>query len=307
MQPKLVSFKLHLFSSDITMHQTAVFILASLAVNSLGANFGNVKVAINGQDKELSVLGGDWSRNYVSVRGGSITLRGGGRVYLGNEGSGELSPNAFYQASLLGKRLKFDVDLSQVGCSCNGALYAVSMPAYNSGQRPSPGSTGEYYCDANNVGGSYCPEMDIMEANKYAMASTAHTCQYSPPHYYSYCDHGGCGKNVLDACYGQFGPGKTIDTNKPFTLSVAFITAGGNLNTINNYFWQEGRSVQFDSCYSSYLQWMGKSLPGITLTMSLWGTGAGGMSWLDGKSGCYGGCNLGGSKVTFSNILIEDL
>ena len=181
------------------------------------------------------------------------------------------------------------------------------MPAYNWNQQPVAGGNGEYYRDANQVGGSYCSEMDVMEANKYAMASTAHTCNYVPPHYYSYCDRGGCGKNVLDAASWGFGPGKTIDTNKPFTLSVAFITSNGDLNTINNYFWQEGRNIQFDSCYSGYNKWMGKSLSGITVVISLWGTVAGGMSWLDGKSGCWGGCDLGNSQVTFSNIVVEDI
>ena len=54
------------------------------------------------------------------------------------------------------------------------------MPAYNSGQQPQPGRDGEYYCDANQVGGTYCPEMDVMEANKFAMASTPHTSVCSP-------------------------------------------------------------------------------------------------------------------------------
>ena len=285
--------------------QTTFLVVAVLLATTWAAKVGDVKVMIDGMSKELPVLGGDWAREFVSIQDASITLHGGGRVYLGAEDT--LGPDSFYQVPLLGKRIKFDVDLSQVGCSCNGALYAVSMPAYDSQQHLVPGKTGEYYCDANQVGGVYCPEMDIMEANKYAMASTPHTCQYVPPHYYSYCDRGGCGKNVLDADYNGYGPGKTIDTNKPFTLSVSFITSNDTLTTLNNYFWQEGRSIQFNSCNPNYLQWMGKSLPGITVVMSLWGTGAGGMSWLDGKSGCQGGCNVGGSRVTFSNIVVEKL
>ena len=182
------------------------------------------------------------------------------------------------------------------------------MPAYNPAQQPQPGKGGDYYCDANQVGGTYCPEMDVMEANKFAMASTPHTCQYVAPHYYPTCDRGGCGTNVLDVNFNGYGPGKTIDTNKPFTLSVAFIEKGGKLVDINNYFWQEGRTIQFDSCKKGdYLEWMGDSLPGIVMTMSLWGTGEGGMSWLDGKSGCHGACDLDNSQVTFSNIRLETL
>ena len=58
------------------------------------------------------------------------------------------------------------------------------MPAYNSDQKPEPGKGGDFYCDANQVGGTFCPEMDVSEANKYAMASTPHTCTYDAPHYY---------------------------------------------------------------------------------------------------------------------------
>jgi len=43
-------------------------------------------------------------------------------------------------------------------------------------------------------------------------------------------------------------------------------------------------------------------MPGIMVVMDLWGTEAGGMFWLDGKSGCQGGCNLSKSTVTSSNF-----
>ena len=143
------------------------------------------------------------------------------------------------------------------------------------------------------------------------LRSTAHNCTYVPPHYSSSCDHTGCGANVLDSNAKYFGPGKMIDTNKPFTLSVSFVSSGRpptcTLSNVTNHFWQQNRTIQFDSCNPNYLQWMGKSLTGMVMTMSLWGTGDGGMSWLDGKSGCHGGCNLANSEVTFSNFQVEEL
>lgn len=284
-------------------------LVASLAVAFASAtNNGPITIMVNGQPQTKYVISADWAKEFTQVNGSRITLARGGRVYLGDSSSGTISINSFYMMPLLGKRLTFDVDMSNVGCSCNGALYFVSMPAYNSAQQPVPGENGEYYCDANDVGGVYCPEMDVMEANKYAMASTAHTCQYHAPHYYSTCDRGGCGKNILDADSSEYGPGKRIDTNKPFTLSVAFITDGRNkLSVVNNYFSQGNQVVQFNSCNPDYLQWMGMSLPGIVMTMSLWGTTSGGMSWLDGKSGCHDGCNLANSRVSFSNFKLDDL
>ena len=287
-------------------HCLAVLLVTAFIVGCTSAASNNaLTIMVDGQPQTKYVLYSNWSKEFVRVNGDSITLAGGGRVYLGD--SEELKMDSYYMMPALGKRLSFDVDMSDVGCNCNGALYFVSMPAYNSAQQPVPGKDGEYYCDANEVGGVYCPEMDVMEANKYAMASTAHTCQYHAPHYYSSCDRGGCGTNILNAAFGQFGPGKKIDTNRPFTLSVSFITQNGRLSTVNNYFSQGNATVQFNACNADYLQWMGMSLPGIVMTMSLWGTGNGGMSWLDGKSGCQGACNLNASKVTFSNIKLEKL
>jgi hypothetical protein len=291
------------------MRVLALLVAATVAVVFTSAtNNGPISIIVNGQPQTKYVISTATSRNNTRVAGNSITLSGGGRVYIGDSSSGSLNINSFYMMPLLGKRFTFDVDLSDVGCNCNGALYVVSMPAYNSAQQPQPGKDGSYYCDANQVGGTYCPEMDIFEANKYAMASTAHTCQYHAPHYYSSCDRGGCGQNVLNVDAGGYGPGKRIDTNKPFTLAVSFITGGnGRLATVTNEFTQEGQSLKFNACNPDYLQWMGMSLPGIVMTMSLWGTGNGGMSWLDGKSGCQGGCNLQASKVTFSNFRLDNL
>ena len=291
------------------MRYIPLLLLSVLAYEITSAtNNGAVTITVDGQQQSKYVLSGNWTRPFVSVSGDSVILKGGGRVYLGDTNSDKISPDSFYQMPLLGKRFKVDVNLNEVGCSCNGALYFITMPGYNSAQQPVPGINGEYYCDANGVGGVYCPEMDMIESNKYAMASTAHTCQYVQPHYYPQCDHGGCGTNVLDAVPNAFGPGKTIDTNRPFTLSVAFIEGGdGRLATVNNYFYQEGRTIQFNSCKSDYLQWMGMSLPGIVMSISLWGTVEGGMSWLDGKSGCHAKCDLENSRVVFSNIRLETL
>ncbi|XP_064398399.1 uncharacterized protein LOC135345011 [Halichondria panicea] len=292
---------------------STLLILTALSATALAHNNGAIPITINGQDVTKYVLSTDNDMNNVKVSNRTITLVAGGRVYIGNSASDKLDTASYYDFDLQdttsqGKRLTFNVDMSEVGCSCNGALYLVSMPAYNSAQQPEPGKDGSYYCDANQVGGTYCPEMDVMEANKYAMASTAHTCNYVAPHYYSTCDRGGCGTNVLDDHKDEFGPGKKIDTNKPFTVSVTFMKGGDNkLSSIENKFEQGGQSITFNACNSDYLQWMGYSLPGIVMTMSLWGTPAGGMSWLDGKSGCQGGCNLPGSRVSFSNIRIDNV
>ena len=69
---------------------------------------------------------------------------------------------------------------------CN-PRYLVSMPGYNASSGAIPDPRSDYYCGANAgkpsdntsaVGGNgnYCPEMDVLEANKYAAQSTPHIC-----------------------------------------------------------------------------------------------------------------------------------
>ena len=296
------------------MNTVLLFTVAALVSTAWAANNGPVQITVDGSRISKYVLSSEESKGNIRVSGDTITLSGGGRAYLGDSSSETISPDSFYEMPFLGKRFSVTMDLNEVGCNCNGAVYTVGMPGYNSGQQPEPGKDGSYYCDANQVGGTYCPEMDISEANKFAMASTAHTCNYVAPHYYSSCDRGGCGTNVLDQHLNDFGPGKTIDTDQSFTLSVSFEEGGpdecgvpSTLTRVTNVFSQNGKEITFDACNPDYLQWMGCSLPGMVLTMSLWGTGEGGMSWLDGKSGCHGGCNLDASKVTFSNITLTTL
>lgn len=123
---------------------------------------------------------------------------------------------------LLGKEFTFDVDVSNLPCGLNGALYFVSMDA-DGGLSKYTGNTagaeyGTGYCDAQcprdlkfingqgnvdgwtpstndaNAGvgdhGSCCPEMDIWEANIVSTAYTPHPCTNLNQ---SMCDSDSCG------------------------------------------------------------------------------------------------------------------
>ena len=50
-----------------------------------------------------------------------------------------------------------------MGCGFNAALYFVGMTANDGGAE-----SGTNYCDAQAVGGTYCSEMDLFEANTEA-------------------------------------------------------------------------------------------------------------------------------------------
>jgi len=149
--------------------------------------------------------------------------------------SGNMDPNHFFQPDLLGGSIEYDIGLSDVDCACNAAFYMVSSPGKDTNGNFNAGPAGDYYCDANNVGGQWCPEMDIMEANKYAMRMTPHKCDApnSKGHYFN-CDRGGCGKSLHSISWNSYGPGGQyrINTNNWFHVKVDFQKGGDRLTAI---------------------------------------------------------------------------
>ncbi|KAI1319666.1 glycoside hydrolase [Xylariaceae sp. FL0255] len=157
--------------------------------------------------------GADYSGTYgASTSGNALTLKFvtqgsystniGSRLYLMS------SPTEYEMFTLLGNEFTFDVDVSNLGCGLNGALYFVSMdedggmakyPTNKAGAKYGTGYcdsqcprdlkfiNGQANCaswtpstnDANaGVGGmgSCCSEMDIWEANSISTAFTPHPC-----------------------------------------------------------------------------------------------------------------------------------
>jgi hypothetical protein len=163
---------------------------------------------------------------------------GGPRVYLIEEdGTNE---NTMFM--LNDHEFTFDVELSSMQCGFNAALYFVGMTANEGGAE-----NGTKYCDAQAVAGTFCSEMDIMEANTRAQQYTTHACidtcgsfadapeckgNGSPS---TVCDQSGCGLNPF-----RYGPGTTynaefnndkwhgvgsgfaLDSSKPFTVVTQF-------------------------------------------------------------------------------------
>ena len=148
-------------------------------------NGSAVNVTLDGEAKTLYVVTND------GISGGSgLGIPHNTRGYFSE--TPNASPENFFKPNLLGGSVEFDVDLSQMECGCIAAFYTVSMPAKDWNGNYTPGEDGFYYCDANQVGGTYCPEFDIMEANKYAMQVTPHYCD-SPTDkgHYNSCNRSG--------------------------------------------------------------------------------------------------------------------
>lgn len=127
---------------------------------------------------------------------------------------------------------QFDVDLSGVGCGCNAAFYLTQMPAGE------PTRCGDYYCDANNVCGALCTEIDLMEANNHAFQATMHKCWNGG------CDGGGCGANTRHDSSNPYGPGgqHKINTQSKFTVKTVFGASGGKLVNVTTILEQNGNS-----------------------------------------------------------------
>ncbi|GKT54559.1 exoglucanase type C precursor [Colletotrichum tofieldiae] len=132
----------------------------------------------------------------------------GSRVYLMKDQS------TYEMFTLLGNEFTFDVDVSNIDCGLNGALYFVSMDADGGLSKFSTNKAGAKYgtgyCDSQcprdvkfidgvanvdgwnpssndqnggvGVLGACCAEMDIWEANKISTAYTPHPCQNNAYH-----------------------------------------------------------------------------------------------------------------------------
>ncbi|KAK1511297.1 glycosyl hydrolase family 7 [Colletotrichum costaricense] len=176
---------------------------------------------------KCSLEGADYAATYgVTTSGNALSLKFvtqhaygkniGSRHYLMN------SASAYEMFTLTGNELAFDVDLSQVDCGLNGALYFVQMDAdggmakYPTNKAGAKYGTG--YCDAQcardlkfvggkaniegwvpssndaNAGvgpyGACCAEMDVWESNSHSFAVTPHACTNNA---YHVCETSGCG------------------------------------------------------------------------------------------------------------------
>jgi len=148
-------------------------ISASVALLAAVASaYDQINIELNGAPQTLYLQNVDWAQATVSDKS-AVSMSYNSLAYLSWASYRDVTQ--YFKPSLLGGYVEYDVDLSRQECNCIAAFYAVRMPGKN--------ADGSYhhsdpfaYCDANQVGGLYCPEFDLMEANKVSFNGTAHKC-----------------------------------------------------------------------------------------------------------------------------------
>jgi len=206
----------------------------------------------------------------------------GGRAYFADTCTAGAYDHRQYAAyNLLGRTMRYTVDLNGAGCGCNAAMYLVSMR-----QNDDPSECSDYYCDANKVCGVPCAEIDIQEANQFSWHSTLHTATDRSGVGAGY---GGGGENwngPRSWTSSEYGPdGKCIDTTKPFDVAVSFpVDDQGSLTAMNVTLSQQGHSCPLSMHISKYIgmEELSDALSaGMTPVISYWSSDD--MLWLDGR------------------------
>ncbi|TRX93740.1 hypothetical protein FHL15_005416 [Xylaria flabelliformis] len=196
--------------------------------------------------------------NLKFVTQGPYSKNIGSRMYL-------MKDDQTYQGfQLLGKEFTFDVDVSNLPCGLNGALYFVSMDL-DGGKAKFPTNTagakyGTGYCDSQcprdlkfidgkaningwtpstndaNAGvgnmGACCAEMDIWEANQVSAAFTPHPCQNSA---YHSCSGDACGGTYSANRYAGDCDPDGCDFNSYRQGATNFYGAGQTVDTTKKF------------------------------------------------------------------------
>ena len=91
---------------------------------------GSVPLSLNGvYEQELYVLVEEWGADSISIDNGVLNIKHGPRFYLASNCASSFSDAQFWKPPLSSYTLSATVDVSELGCACNGAFYLVNMPA----------------------------------------------------------------------------------------------------------------------------------------------------------------------------------
>jgi len=203
--------------------------------------------------------------------------------------------------------MEYDVDLSRTDCGCVAALYVIGMPGIGSDGQPFESTDGLHYCDAQAVGGNFCPEFDIMEANQWAYHATSHSCDTPDANgHYTNCDRPGtCDLDIYDHQPDvNFGPGAQyqINTLQEFHTKVEFKQdTDGEFSEYSIILTQDGREVTMttNNCKEGLSKMTQDFTNGMVFAMSSWSPNYGDLTWMQ-HDRCTTPCSQQG--LSFKNL-----
>jgi len=277
--------------------------------------------SVAGFDKPVSIVPTGWTAPYGAeevevLNGTEIRPHMNSRSYFASSCTpGKYNSTEYTRMPLLGKTLRYTLDLGGAGCGCNAAFYLTSM-----GHNTHESECFDYYCDANNVCGQTCAEIDIQEANQHAFHATLHGANDS---FGTAAGEGGGGpgwNGPRDWDENDYGPGgKCIDSKAPYEVAVSFPTdeATGSLKAMWVSLSQVAKKgepcrISLDISSYDYMSEMTQELKrGMTPIVSYWADDD--MLWLDGLGDDHQGqCSKDIKKkcsdsVKFYNFSIADI
>ena len=176
-----------------------------------------------------------------SMTDGALRIQGNTRAYLVQDFQQAVwNEHKYVRFDLNHDALKFTLDLSQVPCGCLACVYMVKMK--------DPSNDESNYCDmAENtrpgLNDEECIELDILEANNWAMQTAIHTEQDGS--YGSHnCDRNGCfartgGPASPAQRQHSYGPNQYINSLRPFDVEARV----DNIGALTIDLHQGGKSV----------------------------------------------------------------
>ena len=233
----------------------------------------------NNQSSPIQItLDGEQVTKYIASNachsdGANFICPEGGRGYLINSETFDASKPDFFQVNLLGGSVEWDVDLSSFECGCINTFYTTSMPGKDQNGNLDI-TDGYFYCDAMAVEGNFCPELDLMDANKHAIQTTPHPCEEpNEQGYYWKCKRAGTYTNsVDDIAWDGYGAGEwyTINTNKPIHVKVEIIVTTGIAAEIKTTISQNGNAQYMKNTNSWNIYKMTEALKSQVFVVSNW-------------------------------------
>ena len=266
-----------------------------------GSSSKQITITVDGEEQLLYVQPTSWSSD-IEVEGSEVEMIYNRRAYISTVD--KVDPDAYFTVDVLGGMLEFDLDLSSAGCNCVTALYGVTMPSKNA-----DATDEQRYCDAQGVGGQYCPEFDFLEGNFYGIHTTAHSCE-APDADGVYTDCNQPGECTVDPYYLEsnddyYGVGKTIDPTYPLTMRLEFTEdeSTGEFSEYTTTLIQGANEVALPSGTTCEgLPKMTDDMTKMVLVISNWGTSA---NWLQhGTCDSTIDCPTDDYAASISNIKI---